>query len=136
MVKIPYMLDTNTCIHLIKYRPEALSAHMANLSIDEVAISAVVVAELWYGIALSQKKKHNEAALKDFLDYVHVLDWPNDAAPVYGRIRAQLKIEGTPIGAMDLLIAAHALFLEAILVTDNIREFKRVPDLRIKNWLE
>ena len=135
-MKIPYMLDTNTCIHLIKYRPEALSAHMANLSIDEVAISAVVVAELWYGIALSQKKKHNEAALKDFLDYVHVLDWPNDAAPVYGRIRAQLKKEGTPIGAMDLLIAAHALFLEAILVTDNIREFKQVPDLKIKNWLE
>ena len=131
----PYMLDTNTCIHLIKYRPEALSARMSGLSLDDVAVSAIVLAELWYGVALSRKKRHNEAALKDFLEYVRVLEWPNDAAPVYGRIRAHLKEKGTPIGAMDLLIAAHALFLGATLVTDNTSEFKRVPDLKIENWL-
>ncbi len=130
-----YMLDTNTCIHLIKYRPEPLFARMSKLSMDDVAVSAIVVAELWYGIALSRKKRHNEAALKDFLDYVRVLDWPNDAAPVYGRIRAHLKETGTPIGAMDLLIATHALFQDAVLVTNNVSEFRRVPDLQVENWL-
>ncbi len=130
-----YMLDTNTCIHLIKYRPELLLARMSKLSMEDVAVSAIVVAELWYGIALSRKKRHNEAALKDFLGYVRVLDWPNDAAPVYGRIRAHLKEKGTPIGAMDLLIATHALFLDAVLVTNNVSEFKRVPGLQIENWL-
>jgi len=132
---VNYLLDTNMCIHLIKYRPERLFARLSRLSLDDVAVSAIAVAELWYGIALSRKKRHNEAALKDFLDYVRVLDWPDDAAPVYGRIRAHLREKGTPIGAMDLLIATHALSLDAVLVTNNVSEFKRVPDLQIENWL-
>ena len=80
-------------------------------------------------------RKHNEVALNEFLEYVIVLDWPEEAAPEYGRICAQLKKKGTPIGGNDLLIAAHALVLGAVLVTDNIREFRRTPNLKIENWI-
>ena len=129
------MLDTNTCIAIIKRRPDTIQTRLTALSIEEVGISGIVAAELWYGVALSQKKKQNEAALKDFLDYVTVLDWPFEASEIYGRIRADIKGKGTPIGAMDLLIASHALFLDAVLVTENVREFQRVSDLRIENWV-
>jgi len=132
---IRYMLDTNTCIAIIKRRPDTIQTRLIALAVEEVGISGIVVAELWYGVAFSQKKKQNETALKDFLDYVTVLDWPFEAGEIYGRIRADLKGKGTPIGAMDLLIASHALFLDAVLVTDNVREFQRVSDLKIENWV-
>ena len=132
---IRYMLDINTCIAIIKRRPDTIQARLTDLSVDEVGISSIVAAELWYGVAFSQKKKQNETALKDFLDYVVVLDWPFEAGEIYGRLRANLKRKGTPVGAMDLLIAAHALFLDAVLVTSNEKEFRRVPDLTIENWL-
>jgi tRNA(fMet)-specific endonuclease VapC len=133
---IRYMLDTNTCIGLIKQRPEKISARLSGLDVEDVAISSIVAAELWYGVALSEKKKQNEAALRDFLDFVKVLDWPSGACPVYGRLRAHLKKKGTPVGAMDLLIASHAAFLNAVLVTNNTREFDRVPNLKVENWLD
>jgi tRNA(fMet)-specific endonuclease VapC len=132
---IRYMLDTDTCISLLKTRPEKIIRKLSRLPVEDVGISSVVSAELWYGVALSEKKKQNEAALQDFLDFVNVLDWPAGACPVYGRIRAHLRKKGTPIGAMDLLIASHASFLNAVLVTNNIREFNRVPDLKVENWL-
>jgi len=130
-----YMLDTNACITVIKSRPEAMRIRFSGFSMGEVCISSIVAAELWYGVALSQKKRQNEAALKDFLDYMVVLNWPYEACPIYGHIRAILQKKGTPIGAMDLLIATHALWLDAILVTENTKEFRRVPDLKIENWL-
>jgi len=132
---IRYMLDTDTCISLIKTRPDKISRRLSRLPVEDVGISSVVAAELWYGVALSEKKKLNEAALRDFLDFVNVLDWPSGACPVYGRIRAHLKKKGTPIGAMDLLIASHASFLNAVLVTNNTREFDRVLELKTENWL-
>jgi len=132
---IRYMLDTDTCISLLKARPEKISRRLSRLPVEDVGISSVVAAELWYGVALSEKKKHNEAVLRDFLDFIKVMDWPGGACPLYGRIRAHLKKKGTPIGAMDLLIASHAAFLNAVLVTNNSREFDRVPDLKVENWL-
>ena len=132
---IKYMLDTDTCISLIKARPDKISRRLSRLPVEDVGISSIVAAELWYGVALSEKKKQNEAALQDFLDFVKVLDWPTGACPVYGRIRAHLKKRGTLIGAMDLLIASHASFLNAVLVTNNTREFDRVPELKVANWL-
>lgn len=132
---IRYLLDTNTCIAIIKHRPDTIKTQLASLAVEEVGISGIVAAELWYGVTFSQKKKQNEMALKDFLDYVTELDWPFEAGKIYGRIREDLKGKGTPIGAMDLLIAAHALFLEAVLVTGNERDFQRVSDLKIENWL-
>jgi len=131
---IRYMIDTDACIAMIKNRPEAMRSRLSSLSPEEVGISSIVAAELWFGVAHSQKKKQNAAALKDFLDYATLLDWPCEASPLYGKIRAALQKQGTPIGAMDLLIASHALFLDAVLVTNNIREFERVPDLKIENW--
>lgn len=132
---IKYLLDTDTCISLIKARPDKISRRLSRLPVEDVGISSIVAAELWYGVALSEKKKQNEAALQDFIDFVKVLDWPTGACPVYGRIRAHLKKKGTLIGAMDLLIAAHAAFLNAVLVTNNTREFDRVPELKTENWL-
>lgn len=131
---ISYMLDTKACIALIKDRPDTMRLKLQEISTHEVAISSVVAAELWYGVALSRNRKINEAALKDFLDYMSVLDWPHGACPMYGRIRAELKKKGTPIGAMDLLIASHALFLDAVIVTNNTGEFLRVPGLKVEDW--
>jgi len=131
---IRYMLDTNACIALIMARPDSMFARLSGLSVGEVAISSIVAAELWYGVARSQKKKQNEAALRDFLDYVTVLDWPCEACSIYGQVRTTLEEKGTPIGAMDLLIASHSLWLDAVIVTDNTREFQRVPNLKIENW--
>jgi tRNA(fMet)-specific endonuclease VapC len=131
---IRYMMDTDACIALIKNRPEAMRSRLSRLSPEEVGISGIVAAELWFGVAHSQKKRQNKAALKDFLEYATLLDWPSEAAPLYGQIRTGLQKKGTLIGAMDLLIASHALFLNAVLVTNNIREFERVPDLKIENW--
>jgi tRNA(fMet)-specific endonuclease VapC len=132
---IRYMLDTDTCISLIKARPEKVSRRLSRLPVEDVGISSIVAAELWYGVALSERKKQNKAALRDFLDFVKVLDWPAGASPVYGRIHAHLKKKGTPIGAMDVLIASHAAFLGSVLVTNNTKEFDRVPELKAENWL-
>ena len=131
---IRYMLDTDACIALIKNRPETMRSRLTRLSPEEVGISSIVAAELWFGVEHSQKKKQNEAALKDFLDYATLLDWPCEASPLYGKIRVGLQKQGTPIGAMDLLIASHTIFLDAVLVTNNTREFERVPDLKIENF--
>ncbi len=73
--------------------------------------------------------------MKDFLEFVTLLDWPCEASPLYEQVRTQLQKLGTSIGAMDLLIASHALFIDTVLVTNNTREFERVPDLKIENWL-
>jgi tRNA(fMet)-specific endonuclease VapC len=131
---IRYMLDTNVCISLIKHRQIGVRSRLEQFVPDEIGISGIVVAELWFGVANSQKKKQNRDALTDFLDYIVLLDWPCGAAPLYGKIRTELQKRGTPIGAMDLLIATHALFLNTVLVTNNTREFERVPGLKIENW--
>ena len=132
---IRYMLDTDACIALIKNRPISMRSRLSLLTPEDVGISSIVAAELWFGVANSQKKKKNESALKDFLEFVTLLGWHSEAAPLYGQIRAHLQKLGTPIGAMDMLIASHALFLDTVLVTNNTREFDRIPDLKIENWL-
>jgi len=129
-----YMLDTDMCIYTIKHHPIQVKKKLSKLSIEDVGISSIVVAELEFGIAQSQKQADNRQALLQFLEYMNVEDWPMEATEVYGSIRAHLKQKGTPIGAMDLLIAAHAIQSNAILVTNNTREFKRVPKLKIDNW--
>lgn len=130
-----YMLDTNICISIIKNRPSGVMKRLKKIPVGEAGVSSIVAAELWYGIFKSKKKKENSAALEDFLGYVAVMGWPPDAAAEYGRIRHHLKQRGSMIGAMDLLIAAHALAIKSVLVTDNVSEFKRVPGLKIENWI-
>lgn len=130
-----YMLDTNTCIYIIKHHPPEVKKRLRKIPVGDVVVSSIVVAELCYGVTQSQRTKDNQAALDDFLEYLLVLDWPAEAAVPYGEGRTHLKKKGTPIGAMDLLIAAHAIAENAILVTDNITEFRRVPKLKVENWV-
>jgi tRNA(fMet)-specific endonuclease VapC len=130
-----WMLDTNTCIYIMKHHPAQVRERLQRISIGEVGISAIVLAELRCGIQKSQRRADNEAALADFLDYCLVLDWPQAASETYGEVRRDLEAKGTPIGSNDLLIAAHARHLGCTLVTNNTQEFKRVHGLELDNWI-
>ena len=129
-----WMLDTNTCIYIMKHHPPQVQARLRRIAIGEVGISAIVLAELRFGIQKSRRREENAAALADFLPYCLVLDWPQEASGVYAEIRDELEAQGTPIGSNDLLIAAHALYLGCTLVTNNVQEFSRVDGLLIDNW--
>lgn len=129
-----YLLDTNIVIALSKGRPEA-RARLAQLPAQALLLSPVVLCELEFGIAKSQRPEANRAALALLVAHLPVPDFNAEAALHYGRIRAALEAAGLPIGPNDLLIAAHALALGAVLVTDNVREFARVPGLVVENWL-
>jgi len=131
-----YMLDTNICICLIRKKPAAVIKRLRALSIPDVGISSITLAELEYGIAKSCLPEQNRDALSSFLAPLEIAEFGNDAATCYGILRARLKKQGKPIGAMDILIAAHALSLPATLVTNNTREFNRVPGLALEDWLE
>ncbi len=132
---IRYMLDTNTCIHLIKRKPASVVERLLALPISEVGISSITLAELEYGVARSSRPEQNRDALVGFLAPLEIEVFGNEAAACYGALRAGLERIGKPIGAMDLLIAAHALSLSSILVTNNVREFERVPGLVVENWV-
>lgn len=129
------MLDSNTCIHILRFQPENLRRRVRSFAPGEIAISSIVSAELWLGVAVSRDRSQNRAAVTEFLRFVTVLDWPADAAPIYGELRAHLEKTGRRIGAMDMLIAAHALHERATLVTDNLAEFRLVPELKLENWV-
>jgi tRNA(fMet)-specific endonuclease VapC len=129
------MLDTNICIYIIRRRPAALDRRLERIEPSEVAISCIVLAELWSGVMKSQSRMRNEDALVDFLMRVTVLDWPKSASRIYGSIRAHLEHRGTPISAIDMLIAVHALHENLPLVTNNREEFRRVPGLKVESWL-
>jgi tRNA(fMet)-specific endonuclease VapC len=129
------MLDTNICIAVMKGHT-GVRNRLGHIPVDQMAISSIVLAELSFGVSKSLHRAHNELALADFCAIIQSLDWPSQAAPIYGEIRAELESQGRLIGANDLLIAAHAHHLKAVLVTNNIREFERVPDLKLDNWLE
>jgi len=128
------MLDTNICIYAIKGQPPEVRRRLESTRLEDVAISSIVAGELWTGVAKSREHRRNEQALQEFLAFVTVLDWPAGAAAAYGRIRARLESLGHPIGAMDMLIAAHAVHEGATLVTRNRGEFERVAGLKVETW--
>lgn len=132
-----YLLDTNICIFLLNHRPgfENIVRRLDGLRRDEVGISAITVAELEFGAAASQRQGDNLARLERFLIEFEVLPFDRPEARRYGPLRATLQAKGTPIGPMDFLIAAHALALNAVLATNNTREFMRVPGLSVEDWL-
>lgn len=130
-----YMLDTNICIYVIKKRPISLLEKFNSVPKNSLCISVVTYAELQYGVERSSSKKMNQAIIKDFISHLTVLSWDMNAASQYGKIRSNLEKEGTPIGNMDLLIAAHALSQQCTLVSNNLREFKRVEGLICENWV-
>ncbi|WP_228257895.1 type II toxin-antitoxin system tRNA(fMet)-specific endonuclease VapC [Pseudoxanthomonas winnipegensis] len=134
MSRVLYLLDTNICIYIINRRPPRVFEHFAGLQIGQVAISSITGAELDYGVAKSGSQR-NRQALDKFLAPLDVLSFDEAAMRRYGALRSGLERQGTPIGAMDQLIAAHALALDAVLVSNNLREFERVPGLRLENWV-
>ena len=129
-----YLLDTNICIYMIKQRPLRVMEKFRACDVGDIGVSAITVSELWYGVAKSQNQAANSKALRQFLLPLNVVSYDERAAEVYGEIRADLKQAGEPIGGMDLLITAQAVSLGIPLVTNNEREFTRVPDLIVENW--
>lgn len=129
-----YLLDTNICIYLIKGNDEKLIKKFVKHSPIDFAISSITVSELWYGCYKSIKKEENITALTEFLQPFEIINFDEHAAETYGSIRNQLEKNGTIIGAMDMLIASIALSNNLILLTNNEKEFNRVPKLKIENW--
>jgi tRNA(fMet)-specific endonuclease VapC len=128
------MLDTDVCVDVMRRRSPKARWRLERSKPGEVAISSIVAAELWSGVAKSREPERAAHALRDFLAYVTVLDWPAEAAVGYGKIRATLESQGRLIGAMDMLIAAHAVHESATLVTRNRDEFERVAGLKLATW--
>ena len=129
------MLDTNICIYIIKNRPAEVRRKMKGFRPSELVVSTVTVCELEYGASKSSNPEKNRQTLIKFLAPFEVSSFDEQAAFHYGDIRAHLEKGGQPIGAMDLLIAAHARSMSLTLVTNNLREFDRIPGLRTENWV-
>ncbi len=130
-----YLLDTNTCIYIINNRPPEVAEKFLRIDVRQIALSSISVAELRYGAEKSGFGARNMKALEEFVASLVIRDFGNEASKTYATLRVQLERKGTPIGPLDTLIAAHALTLDTILVTNNLKEFKRVPKLRLENWL-
>ena len=128
-----YLLDTNICIYVINERPPAVLARFLEHEPDGIGISVITASELFWGVRKSGSRRNAEA-LERFLAPLTVADYDLAAARAYGEVRAGLERKGTPIGPLDLQIAAHALALQVTLVSNNLREFKRVPGLKLDNW--
>ena len=129
-----YMLDTNICIYLIKQKPEKVLRHFKAHSVGAIGISSITLAELRYGVERSQQVQKNRQALEEFTLPLEIAAFDEDAAEVYGSVRAGLEQAGTPVGSMDMLIGAHALSLGVTLVTNNLREFKKIKNLKVVDW--
>lgn len=131
-----FMLDTNICIYAIKNKPpQVLQRIRENLN-QGLCLSSISLAELYHGVEKSSYPQKNYIALNLFLSPFRILPFTEKASLEYGKICAFLQKQGTPIGTMDMLIAGHAKSENLTLVTNNIREFKRIPDLKLENWVD
>lgn len=130
------MLDTDTCIFLMLGASKKLEAMVQSVPLQQQVMSAVTFAELTYGVQASAtaKRKQNQITLDSLALHLAVLDWPQTAAKNYAEIRADLKKRGAQLGAADLMIAAHAIAIDAIVVTNNVKDFGRVKGLEVENW--
>lgn len=133
-----YMLDTDTCIFLMRGDSSALADKVQSIDLQQQVMSVVTFAELSYGVQASatSRRKQNQTVLDSLALHLAVLDWPQAAAQHYAEIRADLKKRGAQLGAADLMIAAHARALGAVVVTNNVKDFGRVKGLRVENWAE
>lgn len=129
-----YMLDSDTASYVMKKNVPSVLKRLERVPVGDLCISAISHSELTYGAEVSPAPQRDQARLELFLKHLSVLDYPGDAAAHYAEIRAFLKKRGTIIGANDLFIAAHARCKGLVLVTNNTREFGRVPNLQIENW--
>ena len=131
-----YMLDTNICIYIIKNKPESVVKELKRHDPTEICISAITYAELIHGVEKSMTVDKNRLALTLLLSNIEVLEFDINAANNYGKIRTYLEKQGTLIGPLDMMIAAHAQSLGYSIVTNNIKEFMRVPNLEVCNWVK
>jgi len=130
-----YMLDTDICIYIIKRKPRSVLKRLENLQPGQLAMSAITFAELMNGAKKSKQVEENVAKLNELGELIQICPFDQKAAIFYGDVRSTLEKKGNIIGSNDLLIAAHALSLDWILVSNNEKEFKRVDGLRIENWI-
>lgn len=131
-----FLLDTNICIYIIKQKPPEVLQRFNNYKIGDIGVSAITVAELEFGVQKSQFPARNQQALTQFLLPLQIVDFDRSAAVIYGDIRAKSEKKETPIGSLDTLVAAHALSLRVTLITNNQKEFGRIPNLQLDNWVD
>ena len=131
-----YLLDTNICIYIIKKKPIKVFEKFKQIQIGDIAISSITFSELVYGVQKSGNPEKNKKALQEFLIPIEIINYDYKASLFYGKIRSFLEKKGTPIGALDTLIAAHALSNNIPIITNNEKEFQRVPNLRVENWVK
>ena len=129
------MLDTNTCIAIIRQKPPQALRRFDAYKVGEIGISWVTLAELEFGVAKSQQLEKNQTALDEFVLPLEIADFNRETARVYGRVLAMLEKKGTPIGSLDMMIGAQALSLGVTLATNNTREFSRIKGLTVVDWL-
>ena len=130
-----YMLDTDTSSNIIRNRPESVRVRFGKLDSSQLCISVITHAELLYGVKSAASSRTIRPAVEDFVRRLTVFDWDSTAAEHYADIRTKLEAGGTPIGNMDMLIAAHARSVSAVLVTNNEKHFRRVSALTVENWV-
>lgn len=131
---ITYLLDTNICIYVIKRKPLQVLERFRQADISSIGISSITYSELMFGAAKSLRPEQNRIALTQFVAPLEIVPYDDTAGQRYGDLRACLERKGTPIGSLDMLIAAHALALACVMVTNNEKEFARVPGLKMENW--
>lgn len=131
-----FMLDTDTCVFLIRKSPASVLKKLTSLKPGDVGVSVVTLAELEYGVAKSSKQNVNAEALSEFCVPLEIAGFGEKAARSYGEVRAALERAGTPIGSMDMMIGSHALSLGVTLVTHNTREFSRIEGLKLADWVK
>jgi tRNA(fMet)-specific endonuclease VapC len=129
-----YLLDTNICIYIRQSRPPKVLAKFRRLTPGDAALSIITYGELIYGAQKSQHRNRAFEQLSELIQLLPVMPLPEESARVYGETRATLEVQGQMIGNNDLWIAAHAKASGLTLVTNNEREFKRIPGLRVQNW--
>ena len=129
-----YMLDTNTASYIIKGEPVVVREHLRQVPMASVCISSITQAELLRGVAKKPEAKHLPIAVKEFLIRVDIMPWDSDAAEAYARLRTSCEREGTPLGTMDMLIAAHSVAVGAILVTSDQAFYRIKHDLSLEDW--
>ena len=129
------MLDTNICIDMLRRHNSPAFDHLRQLKVGDVGISSITLAELEYGVNKSSDPVRNAMLLSEACGTLEIANFDNHAAACYGQVRCELEAKGKPIGPLDTLIAAHAFSLDVTLVTNNMREFKRINGLKLENWI-
>ncbi len=131
-----YMLDTNICIYAVKHKPKKVFQRLQEVDPEDICVSSVTYAELVQGVEKSAAIEKNRLALSMLFANIEIMNFDVDAADCYGKIRAGLEKKGSPIGPLDMMIAGHAMSKGYTVVTNNVKEFSKVPGLKIDNWAE